>query len=172
MSLTFSIPEKVWFRDGLRSSLRSVLVVLYHRRSRDWRAVFRSYEELGSFAGMGEERVRRAVRELTRRKLISVERPGVYRLKRGGRLISLPSSLATGALTYKERAYLSLIWSLKELQGDGKFAYVNLSDLTKLTGEDRSTVYRTIKSISEKGLISKERYGKCLRISPLFPILT
>ncbi len=171
MVRTFSIPEKVWFKENLRSSLRSVLVVLYHRRSRDWTAVFRSYEELGSFSGMGEERARRAVKELVRRKLIRTERSGVYRLRRGGRLISLPSSLATGVLTYKERAYLTLIWSLKELQGDGKFAYVNLDDLVRLTGENKSTVYRTIRNMSDKGLVTKERYGRCIRISPLFPIL-
>lgn len=172
MGLNFSIPERVWFKESLRSSLRSVLVVLYYKRSMDWRAVFRSYKELGSFSGMGEEKAKRAIRELVRRKLVKVERPGVYILKKGGRLLTLPSSLATGVLTYKERAYLTLIWSLKEVRGDGNYAYLNLGDLVRLTGEEKSTVYKTLKNLSDKGLLSKERYGNFLRLKPLFPIPT
>jgi len=145
---------------------------MYHRRNREWRAYFRSYEELASFSGMGEEKARKAVKELVKRKLVKVERQGVYLLKRGGKLLSLPASLATAVLTYKERAYLSLTWSLKDTQGDGDSAIISLHDIMRLTGESKWTVHKTLKDLTSKGLVSKDFHGRILRITPLFPILS
>ena len=171
MRKQFTIPESVWLRDNLRSPLRSILVVFYHRRSKEWKVIFSSYEEVATFTGMGEEKARRSVKELVRRKLLFVERPGVYRLRRGKKNIYLPSSLATATLTYKERAYLSLVWSLIEAQGDGTYAYLPLMDFSRLLGESKDTVRKTINDLTSKELLSKERYGRYLRFKPLFPVI-
>ena len=88
-----------------------------------------------------------------------------------GRNLTLPSSLATSVLTYKERAYLSLIWSLKDTQGDGTYAYLALSDFSRLLGESKDTVRKTLNDLVSKDLLSKERYGRYLRFKPLFPVL-
>lgn len=171
MAKKFSIPERVWLREGLRSPLRSLLVVMYHRRDRMGRASFRSLAEIAKLSGMGEEKARRGIKELIRRKIIKREKPTVFVLPKGGRQIFLPSPLATAVMSYKERAYLSLIWSLKENHGDGKAAILNLADLQRLTGEAKETVCKTLKDLTEKELVSKEPYGNMLRIQPLFPIL-
>lgn len=164
-----TLPERLWFKEGLRSNIRSLLVVFYYHRRRDGKVVFRSYEEMGRFSGMSEGRAKKAVEKLRRMGLVKVERPGIYLIKKEGRCVKVPRSLGSGALTYKERAYLSLIWSLIPYQGDGKFFYGNLSDFMRLTGEDKKTVWNTIKDLHTKGLVYKERYGNLLRITPLYP---
>jgi len=142
-----TIPEEVWFKRNLRSPLRSILLVMYHKRNRRYKAYFRSYEELASLSGL-------------------------YTLKKGKKLIKLPASLATAVLTYKEKTYLALIWSFKDIQGYGDSAPISLRDLMHLTGEGKWTTYKSLKDLASKGLISKEFNGRILHITPLFPVLT
>jgi len=167
-----TIPEEVWFKRNLRSPLRSILLVMYHKRNRRYKAYFRSYEELASLSGMGKAKASKSVKELIKRNIIKPEKQGLYTLKKGKKLIKLPASLATAVLTYKEKTYLALIWSFKDIQGYGDSAPISLRDLMHLTGEGKWTTYKSLKDLASKGLISKEFNGRILHITPLFPVLT